>query len=299
MPDKLIVASALEAALFVAGLILFWRFFLSPSAREHARQPQPLPFWDIPGYVFGLTVLRVFGVAFIFQLLTASLLKKYAPEMPLNEGVGLLFSGFALQIGFLFGLGVGGWLLKSNRLHAHLNAAINPNPAQLPPPLSLWKIPLAGLATFLVMIALIAPLSLIWPVVLEKVGHTAKPQEVVELFTAADSTSQVFLMMLFATIIAPITEELIFRAGVFRYLRGRVPRYVAFILPALLFATAHQSLTAGLPLFIFGLIQAVAYERTGRIAVPMIAHGLFNLHTALFIMTGSDPYSPLLEKLAR
>ncbi len=299
MPDKLIVASALEAALFVTGLALLWRFFLSPSARVRASQPMPLPYWDIPGYVFGLSIVRLFGVAFIIQMLAASLLKKYTPDVPLDKGFGLLLSGFALQLGLLIGLGVSWALLKSNRFQAQLNVAINPAAVQLPEPLALSRIPFAGLATFLIMIALIAPITIVWPALLEQLGHTAKPQEVVELFTAADSTAQLLMMMLFATIIAPITEELIFRFGIFRYLRGRVPRSVVFILPALMFAAAHQSLSAGLPLFVFGLIQAVAYERTGRIAVPMIAHGLFNLHTALFLITGTDPYSALLNKLGQ
>jgi uncharacterized protein len=299
MPDKLIAAAALEAALFIAGLFLLWHLALSQSARARAGHTMPLPYWDIPGYIFGLTIIRLFGVAFIVQFMAASLLKKYAPELPLNEGFGLLLSGFALQVGLLLGLGVSWYLLKANRFQARLNAAIAPSPVQLPPPLALSRIPAAGAATFLVMIALIAPITLVWPVVLEQLGHSAEPQEVVELFTAADSKVQVFLMMLFATIIAPITEELLFRAGIFRYLRGRVPRWIVFTLPAVMFATAHQSLTAGLPLFVFGLIQSVAYERTGRIAVPMIAHGLFNLHTAAFILTGTDPYAALTHWLTR
>lgn len=298
MPDKLIVASALEAVLVLAGLILLWRLFLSPSARARAGQPWPLPHWDIPGYVFGFTILRLLGVALIFQFMAASLLRKYAPELSLNEGLGLLLTGFALQLGLLLGLGLSWYLLKANRFQARLNAVSSP-PAELPPPLAWSLVPAAGIATFLVMIALIAPITLLWPALLEQLGYSAKPQEVVELFTNAESALQIGLILLFAVIIAPMTEELIFRAGVFRYLRGRVPRQIAFILPALMFAAAHQSLTAGLPLFIFGLIQAVAYERTGRIAVPMIAHGLFNLHTAIFIMTGIDPYSSLTVWLSR
>jgi membrane protease YdiL (CAAX protease family) len=40
------------------------------------------------------------------------------------------------------------------------------------------------------------------------------------------------------------------------------------------------------PLTAFGLVFSLAYERTGCIAVVMIAHGLFNLHTVICILLG-------------
>jgi membrane protease YdiL (CAAX protease family) len=54
----------------------------------------------------------------------------------------------------------------------------------------------------------------------------------------------------------------------------------------MIFALLHGSATAFLPLFALGVFFALAYERTGRIAVPMIAHALFNLHTILLVMAG-------------
>src|SRR5687767_5524340 len=105
MPDKLLVAQLAEAALFLAGLFVLWRFAISSSARAAAKQPQPLPHWDIPGYVYAFSVLRVLGVALAVQLLASSLLKKLMPEQSLAEGVGLIVAGLSLQVGLLFGLG--------------------------------------------------------------------------------------------------------------------------------------------------------------------------------------------------
>ena len=34
------------------------------------------------------------------------------------------------------------------------------------------------------------------------------------------------------------------------------------------------------------IVFALAYERTGKILVPMIAHGLFNLNTVLLVFAG-------------
>jgi membrane protease YdiL (CAAX protease family) len=298
MPDKLTLASILEFALFLAGLALLWRFFLSPSARERARRPQPLPHWDIPGYVFGLSVLRVVGITLLFHFMVASLLKKYASGLSTTEGTGMLIIGFSLQIGLVLGLATSWLLLKSNRFQARLNAASAP-PPELPAPLKISRIPLAGLATFLVMMALIGPVSLLWQQLLDWLGQPPQKQEVVDLFIHAKPGLELSVIMLFAIVVAPVAEELAFRLGIFRYVRGRLPRIAAFALPALMFAAAHPTLAAVLPLFIFALIQSFAYERTGRIAVPMIAHGLFNLHTAAFILLEVDPYAEFHQWLFR
>ena len=87
-------------------------------------------------------------------------------------------------------------------------------------------------------------------------------------------------------IIAPLTEELIFRAGLFRYLRTRVPRWIALLAPATIFAALHSNLVAFVPLLLLGVLFSLAYERTGRISVTIVAHSLFNLHTILLILAG-------------
>jgi len=95
-----------------------------------------------------------------------------------------------------------------------------------------------------------------------------------------------------AVVLAPVAEELIFRAGIFRFLRGRAPRLVALVLPALFFALLHvdrtnlNGLVTVAPLTALGIVFSLAYERTGRIAVPMLAHALFNLHTVIFLLLG-------------
>jgi hypothetical protein len=106
------------------------------------------------------------------------------------------------------------------------------------------------------------------------------------LIVNAESRTAAIVMASFAILVAPITEELIFRAGLFRYLRTRIPRWAALLLPALLFASLHGNLAAFAPLAALGIVFALAYEHTGRIAVPIIAHALFNLNTLVLLLTG-------------
>jgi hypothetical protein len=87
--------------------------------------------------------------------------------------------------------------------------------------------------------------------------------------------------------VAPIAEEAIFRAGLFRYLRTRIPRPVALwsrpsCLPRFTptpWLSPRSSPSASC---------SAAYERTGRIAIPMVAHALFNLHTMLLLLAGIE-----------
>jgi hypothetical protein len=104
----------------------------------------------------------------------------------------------------------------------------------------------------------------------------------------ANAPSLLALIAVLAVVLAPVAEELVFRAGLFRYLRTRVPRAVALAAPALLFAALHANLVAFAPLAVFGVLLALAYEQSGRLIVPVIAHALFNLHTLALVLSGVD-----------
>ena len=66
------------------------------------------------------------------------------------------------------------------------------------------------------------------------------------------------------------------------------PRWVALLIPALLFGASHTNLASFPQLVLLGVIFSIAYERTGNIAVPMFAHALFNLHSIAIVLTGVD-----------
>jgi membrane protease YdiL (CAAX protease family) len=68
-----------------------------------------------------------------------------------------------------------------------------------------------------------------------------------------------------------------------------MPRWLALLLPSVLFAGLHANLASFVPLALLGVVFSLAYERTGRIAVPIIAHALFNLNTIVLILAGVGP----------
>lgn len=82
-------------------------------------------------------------------------------------------------------------------------------------------------------------------------------------------------------IFTPILEEILFRAGIYRLLRCKMSGIPAALLTGFCFAIMHDSLAGILPLAILSCALCYAYERTGKLAVPIILHGLFNLNSFL------------------
>ncbi len=258
---------AVELILILAGCFLLWRQVLRPEVR----QIRPaLGTWDIPVPLFLLFLWLVISLGLLAQFAAVHALR----STDWGETATLIVAGGALQLGMLLGVAV--FLLIFNR-GAEGNGNGNRRPGVL----------LSGLVTFLIILPVISATSLAWKGVLWSVGVEAEPQDLIGMFAETKSLPLLAAMILLATVVAPVTEEMVFRAGLFRYLRTRIPRWAAYVLPTGIFAALHGNLASLLPLAVLGFIFAYAYERTGRIAVPIIAHGLFNLNTIILIFAGA------------
>jgi len=265
------VSSALEAApyaLVIGGLLLLWRLGLSPAAR---RTPAVLPAWSISAADFFL---------FLWTAICGGIVGPYAAGLwfrhhALTNDLRVVLGTAAFQLGLLAGVLV--FKLSFGR-------------RTIPPPLSPIAVNplLAGAATYLVALPVVLVSSLIWEGLL-KVCHIPAPkQEAIDLLLRSHDLPTVAGLLLCAIGIAPVTEELIFRAGIFRYVRTRLPRWAALLLPAILFGALHSNLASFAPLVALGVVFSLAYERTGRISTTMIAHALFNLTAALLTLAGVD-----------
>jgi hypothetical protein len=270
------VAAAGQVFLLLIGVLLIWRIGFSNKGREVRHLPSPLSPWLISGWDFGYAVFIVIaaGVAGQFgsQVLVGSI--------NVGQDVALIIMGLGFQGGLLLGAAVAAAAMKQRQIAAGI---VQPR-AQLRP-MNLW---LAGLITLLVALPILTGINIIWTTTLDYFGLDTSRQELVQIFAEAETPWVILGMTFLAVVMAPLAEEIVFRAGLFRYLRTRVPAWIAFPLPAALFAILHGNLVAFGPLFMLGIVFAVAYERTGRIAVPIIAHGLFNLNTVVLILAGLD-----------
>jgi membrane protease YdiL (CAAX protease family) len=85
-------------------------------------------------------------------------------------------------------------------------------------------------------------------------------------------------------LIAPLSEETIFRGFVYGWLRRRLPVIPAVAISAAIFSAAHLVLVLALPLFAVGVILALLYEYSDSLLPGAIVHGLFNLVGILAIL---------------
>ena len=79
-----------------------------------------------------------------------------------------------------------------------------------------------------------------------------------------------------AIVQAPICEECAFRGFLYNILKEHAGRVSATLASALLFSAVHASLPQLLPLFIFGVVQCLAYEKAKSLWLPMCIHAAFN-----------------------
>lgn len=142
------------------------------------------------------------------------------------------------------------------------------------------------------MVYLLLPLSdLLFP-------EGQPPQEIADIIAEADTAQLRLGLVLAAVVLAPITEELLFRGVLLRALEPRGTRF-ALVVTSLVFAGVHvlgldlerplQSAAVVLPpLFILGLLLAWLTLRSGRLGPAIFLHSGWNLLAAFVLLLPSE-----------
>jgi membrane protease YdiL (CAAX protease family) len=105
------------------------------------------------------------------------------------------------------------------------------------------------------------------------------PQALVQKFNSAvtgGDTRLVGLIALSACVIAPITEELLFRGTFYPMLARGLGRGPAALACAVFFGLVHDTFSDVPGLTVLALCFTLAYELTGSLLVPMFMHATFN-----------------------
>jgi membrane protease YdiL (CAAX protease family) len=275
VPDSVaILATTTEVILLISGLVLFWRLVLRPQARS-LRPPSPLTAWEAPVHEF---------LAFIFMVLFGAMTAAFigsglAPRLSLIGDEVTVFNGAMAQVGMLGGVAAYRHGIQRTRV---------------PGPPARVGIFTSGVATFLISLPVLMATGIFWQAALHLLGLPAEEQDLIGMFADVDSPVLLAIMITLAIVTAPISEELVFRAGIFRYFRTRMPRWLALLTPAVLFAVLHvnwdtlEGLASLGPLVMLAVTFSLAYERTGQIGTSMVAHALFNLNTIMLIFSGVE-----------
>jgi membrane protease YdiL (CAAX protease family) len=93
------------------------------------------------------------------------------------------------------------------------------------------------------------------------------------------------LVAVIAVVMAPLTEEILFRgllqSGLRRTFRNP---WIAIAIASIIFGAVHYPMWPSIiPLMLFAAMLGYNYERTGKLLSPIIAHAIFN---AVFLLTG-------------
>jgi len=273
---------AFELSLLLMGG--FFLFRLGTNAPQRARwlETHRLPAWSVTGTEFAFFLLLIFCSGFFFQAAAQLLLKDYIAASSSRAG----FEVFAYGAGFHGGALLGWLLFPTMRKRWHTDYGANP-PADEPAPKQAWPAPVVqAVGTLLAALPVLIALNLGWTYLLRQLGLPDEPQDLIAIFASTKSPLILTGMLVVACGLAPLNEELVFRAGLYRFCRQRLGRGWALVISGLCFGALHGNWAGFLPLALLGTALALAYEATGDIRVPVIAHALFNLNTVVIVLSG-------------
>jgi membrane protease YdiL (CAAX protease family) len=104
----------------------------------------------------------------------------------------------------------------------------------------------------------------------------APKSNAVPLVKSATDPYATAMLVFTVVLLAPLCEELVFRGGVFGWLRRYLPVGVAAALSAAAFSGVHRFLPALIVLFVFGFSAALVYQRTGSTLNTFVMHACQN-----------------------
>lgn len=122
-------------------------------------------------------------------------------------------------------------------------------------------------------------------------GYEPHVQGSVELLLHAGSWLQSAYIFMFATLVAPVAEELLFRGILLPFVRDLGRPRLALASTAIVFGLMHGNLAALVPLTCLGWLLGILYIRTGNLLAPITAHALFNFVPFILLACGLQPES--------
>lgn len=141
-----------------------------------------------------------------------------------------------------------------------------------------WKAIACGILLFFVMLFVSALMVSLFP-------QWAKPQAVTEIVMQAHNGWEWSAVILMVCVLAPISEELLFRGYFYHSLRNRYSLWSSVLIVSLLFGCIHYDLFRLLPLTFTGVCLNLVAIRSGSLWGSIVMHGVWNFMMTLVMMT--------------
>lgn len=277
-----------ELTLLFAGGGLFLSLVFQARQRQRWLGTNALPYWQISIPDFAILAVLVLGGALAGQSSMQLAVSHQIEASPDKTGWQVFVYGASFHAGILLGCA----LFPLVRGFFRSDLVSETPPLRAGPSLPWTSVFRYAGGTLIVALPVVGLLSLGWTALLRAFSLPAEPQDLIAIFSETKSPLVVAGMLSVACVLAPISEELIFRAGLYRYIRQKLGRVPALLASGLLFGALHGNWAGFLPLAALGMLLAVAYEATGSIAVVMITHAFFNLNTILIVFSGLPQTAP-------
>jgi hypothetical protein len=278
----LIIASLLILAILGGSFALWMGHIRRP--RTAVIQNAGIASWPIGWVNFGIFVCAIISVSFFFQIAAFALFVEPPADPDTTRELTpwmAVFSVLVFQLPMLL------VFYTLRRLYPGEFAGRLSDVSLSPPQAFLKTVPL-----FIMFLPVIWLAALIWNyalTLLEGIGVIGKaaPQELITLLQGGGDPLAIVLLAVFAIVLAPIVEELIFRGCLYRFLKSQSTLLPAQIMSGALFSLIHFNLFSFLPLVIVGVLLARVYEKSGSILTPICFHALFNGFNLLILFLGS------------
>lgn len=129
--------------------------------------------------------------------------------------------------------------------------------------------------------------TLIYHIGLQLTGYNTDLQDVAYAISDEQSLWMKAYFVVFAVVVAPVFEEILFRGIGLTVLAKRFGVATSIALISAAFALIHGHVPSLVPLFLLSVSFSLAYMFTGSLLVPMVMHGLFNGLTMAMILLAS------------
>ena len=258
----------LAVAMLAISLVVYLRLF----RRLAVRGPQTRPdLMALPEMLAGTVIMLLFGAVLFTRWFSPAAATSAAPETAasLNQVLLVNMANLALPAIAIVVLLVarGGHLQSVFGLHK-VNATR-----------------VIGYGFCLAVLAI--PLTYAAKVLTIRItGIQEAPQALVQKYHSAivgNDAGLIGLIVLSACVVAPLSEELLFRGTFYPLLSRGFGRFVSAMVTALLFSFVHDTYSDIPGLTILALCFTLAYEVTGSLLVPIVMHATFN-SLSLFVM---------------
>jgi len=129
----------------------------------------------------------------------------------------------------------------------------------------------------------IANIMYIYLGILKKIGVKLEKPVVEEILKNSEPNS-LWIIIFAVIVLAPISEEIIFRRFIFGFLAPRCGLIIAMVITAALFAAIHMSLYSLPALFLLGIAFQLIYLKFGSIYPAIIMHAFNNAIAVTLIL---------------